>query len=341
MVHTIRRSIVLYLIVVICLVLVYSSIFLFLMFGEAHHIPEQRTNLNMVTAIYWVITTMTTVGYGDVHFTEGIGRLFSVIVSISGVILIFALLFPLVITPWIESRVKYMLPTRVPAKLSDHLIICGYSQPVESLIEELEHQKTPFVVVEDDEKIVKDLLERGILCIYGDPSDRDVLEGVNIGKARGLIANKSDEMNANIVLTAREMSELKIIAILEDVSKRRYLEYAGTDSVISPKSMLGSFLGRKAADPTVSHLVDATEFLKNVEIIEFPIYPRSELIGKCLKDAEIRKRTGCNIIGMWTGGELLINPKSTDVISSSSILLAVGTNEQLIDLKKLTRGENV
>ncbi|MEA1945074.1 MAG: NAD-binding protein [Euryarchaeota archaeon] len=337
MVHTIRRSILLYLIVVICIVLIYSGIFLFLMFEEAHHVPEQMNNLNLVTAIYWVITTMTTVGYGDVHFTEEIGRLFSVIVSISGVILIFALLFPLVITPWIEARAKAMLPTHVPPKLSDHLIICGYSQMVESLIEELGHQEIPFVVVENDEDVVKDLLQKDILCIRGDPSDKNTLEGANIHKAGCLIVNKSDEMNANIILTAREMSELKIIAILEDVSKRRYLEYAGADGVIAPKSMLGSFIGRKAVDPTVSHLVGATEFLKNVEIIEFPIHPRSELIGKSLKDTEIRKRTGCNIIGMWTGGELSINPRPVDVISSNSILLAVGTDEQLIDLKKLTR----
>ncbi|MCK4651959.1 MAG: TrkA C-terminal domain-containing protein, partial [Methanosarcinales archaeon] len=59
--------------------------------------------------------------------------------------------------------------------------------------------------------------------------------------------------------------------------------------------------------------------------------------GKSLKELEIRKRTGCNIIGMWASGELSLNPKSTDIIRSNSILLAVGTDEQLIALKKLTR----
>jgi len=152
-----------------------------------------------------------------------------------------------------------------------------------------------------------------------------------------LITNESDEMSANIILTAREMSDLKIIAILEDLSKREYLEYAGASNVIAPKSMLGSFIGRKAVDPTVSHLVGATEFLKDVEIIEFPIYPRSELIGKSLRDAGIRARTGCIIIGTWAGGELSLNPKPTDVIRSNSILLAVGTDAQLLKLKKLVR----
>jgi voltage-gated potassium channel len=337
MVRNIKKSIIIYSAIVICLVIIYGAVFLLLMFKEGQHIPWQMENVNPITAIYWVIATMTTVGYGDVYFVGEIGRLFSVVVAISGVILLFALLFPLIITPWIESRVKAALPTSVPQALSDHLIICGYSLLVESLIEELEHQQIPFVVVEDESSVVRDLLERDILCIHGDPCDRNTLNGANIRKARVLIANKSDEIDADIVLTARDICEVKKIAILEDLSKRKYLEYAGADSVIAPKSMLGSFMGRKAADPTVSHLVGATKFLKDIEIIEFPIYPESELNGKSLKESEIRKRTGCNIIGMWASGELSLNPKSTDIIKSNSILLAVGAEEQLIALKKLTR----
>ncbi len=337
MVKNIRRSILLYLTVITTIVSIYSLIFLFLMFKEGQHIPSQMENVNPVTAIYWVIATMTTVGYGDVYFIEGTGRVFSVIAAISGVIFLFGMLFPLVLTPWLDARVKSLLPTRVPSKLSDHLIICGYSPMVESLIEELAHQNTPFVVVESDETIVKDLFEKGILCIHGDSSDKDTLDGANIRTANCLITNESDEMDANIILTAREMSDLTIIAILEDLSKREYLEYAGASNVIAPKSMLGSFIGRKAVDPTVSHLVGATEFLKDVEIIEFPIYPKSELIGKSLRDAGIRTRTGCNIIGIWAGGELSLNPRPAEVLKSNSILLAVGTEAQLLKLKKLVQ----
>lgn len=361
MVRSIKKSILTYLIVTISVILLYSLVFCFLMFREGRHIPEQLENVNIPTAIYWVVTTMTTVGYGDVHFFDVAGRMFSIVVAISGVIIVFALLFPLVITPWVDSQIKSTLPTQVSSKLSDHLIVCGYNHLVDSLIEELRHQKIPFVVVEGDEAVVKDLLKRGVSCIHGDPSERSTLEGAGIERARCLIANESDEMNANVILTAREMDradgadgaeglagvsgtdmvdrvgDLKIIAILEDVSKKRYLEYAGADDVIAPKSMLGSFIGRKASDSTVSHLVGATEFLKDIEIIEFPIHPRSELIGKSLEGAEIRKRTGCNVIGMWAGGELSLNTKPTDLIRSNSILLAVGTDAQLTNLKGLTR----
>ncbi|MFZ3382564.1 MAG: TrkA C-terminal domain-containing protein [Candidatus Methanoperedens sp.] len=71
--------------------------------------------------------------------------------------------------------------------------------------------------------------------------------------------------------------------------------------------------------------------------MEFPIYPKSPLILKKLKDAKIRTGTGANIVGLWTMGRLSLNPKPEDIIKESSVLLAVGTEKQLEALKKLTR----
>jgi voltage-gated potassium channel len=74
-----------------------------------------------------------------------------------------------------------------------------------------------------------------------------------------------------------------------------------------------------------------------LNIVEFPIYPKSPLILKKLKDAKIRKETGASIVGLWTLGRLSLNPKPEDIIKESSVLLAVGTEKQLEALKKLTR----
>ncbi|MFU8767196.1 MAG: cation:proton antiporter regulatory subunit, partial [Candidatus Methanoperedens sp.] len=73
-------------------------------------------------------------------------------------------------------------------------------------------------------------------------------------------------------------------------------------------------------------------------IVELPIYPRSVLIGKKLVEANIRRRTGANIVGLWTGGTLSLNPHPSDSIKENSVLLAVGTENQLEALKELTRG---
>ena len=100
--------------------------------------------------------------------------------------------------------------------------------------------------------MIRELSYKDIPCIFGVPSDKQTLINAGIEKAVLLIANKSDESNANIVLTAREFHYLNIIAIVEDSSNSKYLKYAGADMVVSPKSIFGQFIAKKAMDKLVS-----------------------------------------------------------------------------------------
>ena len=327
----ISKSIVAYIFIFSFLVLFYSVVFMNLM-----RIYEHR-DFDLITAIYWVIVSITTVGYGDIYFTSTIGRLFSIIVSLSGVFMIFGLLFPLVLTPHLEQIIRKELPGKVPLDLKSHIIICGYNQLVETLIVELDEYKIPFAVVDDNEKNIRDLLSRKIICVHGEASDENVLLNSNICSGQIIIANQNDEKNAGIILTAKELCSIKVISLVEDVGKAGYLKYAGADQVISPKTLFGKYIGRKAVDPLTDHLAGATRFFENLNIVEFPIYPGSSLISTRLNDAKIRKKTGANIVGLWTAGRLSLNPKPDDIIKESSVLLAVGTQNQLEELKELTR----
>ncbi len=325
------KSVIAYISIFTFLVLIYSLVFQYLM------LAYENKEWDFITAVYWVIVTMTTTGYGEIYFTSSIGRLFNIIVILSGVIMIFALLFPLVVTPWLEKTFRKELPLKAPIDLKNHIIICGYNQLVETLIAELEEYKIPFVVTEENEKNIAHLISRKILCVHGDAADENVLMNSNIFSARMLIANQSDEKNASIILTAKEMCNIRVISLVENRARSEYLIYAGADQVVSPKTLFGTYIGRKAIDPLTEHLSGATRFFEDLNIVELPIYPRSALMGKKLKDAEIRPLTGANVVGLWTGGRLSLNPQPEDMIKENSILLAVGTEKQLEALKRMAR----
>lgn len=225
---------------------------------------------------------------------------------------------------------------RFSSGIKDHIIICGYNQLVETLIDELTDQDVLFVIVEDEEEVIRELVYMNVPCIFGSPSDKQTLNNAGIEKAKLLIANKSDERNANIVLTAREFQYINIIAIVEDQSNSRYLKYAGADTVVSPKSMFGQFIGKKAMDRLVSRVTGATEVFEGVHIVEFPVYLKSPLIGKTLKEISSQKLTGAKIVGIWKSGTLSFDPKEEDIIRENSVLLAVGTRGELSKLKILT-----
>ncbi len=326
-----KRSIA-YKIAAVLLLSTYILIFKYLMVLE-----NQPENANWVTALYWATTTIATVGYGDVVFTSMAGRLFSIIVQILGIILISGFLVTYVITPWMDRVVKFRLPRKVSSGMEEHIIICGYNQLVETLIDELTEQEVLFVIIEDEENLIRELSYKGIPCIFGIPSDKQTLVNAGIEKARLLIANKSDERNANIVLTAREYRHLSIIAIVEDRLNMKYLKYAGADTVVSPKSMFGQFIGKKAMDRLVSRVTGATEIFEGVHVVEFPVYLKSSLIGKTVKEVSSEHQvTGAKIVGIWKSGTLSFDPKEEDVIRENSVILAVGTPVGLSKLKKLT-----
>ncbi|MBP1909994.1 potassium channel family protein [Methanolobus bombayensis] len=316
----------------VAIIVVYMLLFLEIMIYEG-----QTEYVTIHDAFYWVITTLTTVGYGDIIMTSPIGKMYSVFVQLTGIPLVFGILFTLIIIPWMEKKIQSNIPSRAPKKLNDHIIICGYNRLIETLIEELKENDIPYILVEEEAELVMELLKKNIHAIHGLVSEEDTLKNAHIKEARFLIANRSDEMNANIVLTARNISDVNIIAIVEDRANKKYLKYAGATSVVSPKELFGRFIGRKAADPFVNRLTGATEFFEGVSIVELPIYPRSPLIGKSMKNAAIREKTGANVVGMWKGGTLtfIIGPDET--IKDNSVLLAIGSNEQLSRLKKLTQ----
>jgi len=333
-----NNTIALYLFIAVFLVAIYAIIFMYLMYHESRYIPSQASHIDPATALYWVISTMTTVGYGDIIFMRTPGMLFSVIVQISGVMMIFAMMFPLVVTPWLEKRIQSQLPLNAPHNLSDHIIVCGYNSIIETLAEEFKDHNIPFIIVDSNENTVRRLIGQEISCMHGDSSDISVLKNANIARSKVLIANESDEMNANIVLTARGfLKELLIIAIVEDMKKAKYLHYAGATRVVSPKSLLGTFIGKKAIDPMTHNLTGATEFFEGLKIIEFPVYPDSQLIKKSLLTAQIREKTGAHVVGMWIAGELMLHPHPSTMIKSNSVLLAVGSDAQLSMLRELTR----
>ncbi|MDW7733050.1 MAG: potassium channel protein [Methanolobus sp.] len=299
---------------------------------------EQRYEFaDFFNGFYWVVCTVTTVGYGDIVLESTTGKMFSVLVQLSGIPLVFGFLFTLVIIPWVEKNIRSGLPTKASRNLKEHIIICGYNRLVETLMEELNEDNIPYVLIEEDEELIKRLLKRNIHTIFGRSSEEETLKNANISTARFVIANRSDEMNANIVLTARKLSDLNIIAIVEDSSNKKYLKYAGATSVVSPKELYGRFIGRKAVDPFVRRLTGATEFFEGISIVEFPIYPKSPLIGKTIRNAAIREKTGVNVIGMWKGGSLSFNVRPEDVIRDNSVLLAIGATDQLSELRKLTQ----
>jgi voltage-gated potassium channel len=312
------------------LLTLYSVLFMVLMSYEG-----QIENVDSITAIYWVVSTMTTLGYGDVVFRSSIGHVFSIVVSLSGLAILWAVVIPLGITPRLERLVKAP-PTSAPAKILNHIVISGYNPTVEVLIEKLSLLKIPFVIIERSEQMARSIYSK-YPVVWGDPSDKEVLRRSGIDSAKLFIANEKEELNADVILTLREISDIELIALVDDLTRSRFLSYAGASRVISPKTLLGTFIAQIATPPKKNVFPGALHLFGELMVVELPIYPGSDLIGKTLGEKSIRD-SGASVVGLWQRGTFFPNPVPDEIIRSNSVLLAVGNIEQLSLLRKLTLG---
>jgi Trk K+ transport system NAD-binding subunit len=322
-----RKSLLIFLVVTVLFIIVYSYIFLFLMASA------EGRSYSIVDAVYWVIATMTTQGLGDIVFESGAGRTFAVLVMLTGIVIFFVILIPVVLEPVLES-VRRSLPTK--SKANNHVLIVGYNSLVDAIIEDFEERGLPYLVVHDDREVIEALVERKIPCIFGDPGDEVTLRNAQIERANKVVLNQSDEKNAIVALTAKKLTQADIISLVDDMSNAAYLLYAGADKVVSPKQLLGIEIGYKAAMPVTHRLVGATPLKGSLRIFELPILAESGINGLSIEDAKIRERTGATVIGMWKRAKLSFNPSASEIITDTTVLLLIGTKKQLDAAKELS-----
>lgn len=315
---------------VMLLVALYGLIFMALMNYE-----HQDQNANPLTAIYWVVITITTLGYGDIVFYSPAGRLFSVLVALSGVALLWAVVMPLIITPRLEYLVR-AAPNSAPQRMKGHILISGYSPMVDTLAERLSHLEIPFLIIERSEPTARSIYKR-YPTLWGDPSEREVLLRADLHSARLFITNEKDELDAEVILSVREISDIEIIELVSDLASSRFLGYAGASRIISPKTMLGNFLAQIASPPRDRVFPGAVHLFGELMLVELPVYPGSEMARRSLT-IESSEVSGASVVAIWQEGVFKPNPGSGVKIESNSVIMAAGDIDQLSRLRDLTLG---
>ena len=289
-----------------------------------------------ITALYWTLVTMTTLGFGDVVFTSDIGRLFTIAVLGSGVMLLLIVLpFTFIrffYAPWLEAQVRLRAPRRVPSSVRGHVIISRHDEIASVLIERLRSEGIPYYVVEPDPAEAAHLLNQGITVVTGELDSRTTYDGLQVEQARLLFANREDTTNTNITLTVREVSrDVPIVGIVEHEDSIDILELSGCTHVLPLKVRLGEYLANRASAGFGT--ADVVGTFEGLQIAEFSVQ-NTPLAGLTVRDTRLRERTGLNVVGVWHRGRLMpAFPHSP--ITSESILVVAGTPAQLTALDSL------
>jgi voltage-gated potassium channel len=294
-------------------------------------------------AFYMTVTTVSTVGFGEVHPLSFAGQVFTVALIFLGVGTAFytvTLLATIIVEGGLHRRFAKRRLTRMLEEIKDHFIVCGYGRIGAMIVAELVQQKVPFVILERDSERMQAAMDRGWLALEADASREEVLERAGIHRARGLIAAVgTDAENVFTVLTARVMRpDIFIIARVESDDAEHKLRRAGADRVISPYQIGANHMVQTALRPAVVdfvHLATSSERL-DLSMEQVHIHEKSPLAGRTIVEAGIRQKFGVIIVGIKrSGGAMEFNPPAEATMQAGDELVVLGETESV---KALERG---
>lgn len=318
-----------YLLLLVAMITVYSVLFHYLMAWEGRQ-------YSWITGVYWTLTVMSTLGFGDITFHTDLGLVFSIVVLLSGTLLLLVLLpftfIQFFYAPWMEAQEAARAPRQIPAETTGHVVLTHYGPVDAALIKKLSQYQYPYVVLVPEVSRALQLHDLDLNVVVGDLDDPDTYRRLLIDKAALLATTQNDVVNTNVAITVREVStEVPIVATAADVASVDILELAGCTRVLQLASMMGKSLARRViGQDTKTHVIGQFDDL----LIAEAGVSGTPLVGRRLREIGLRDHVNVTVAGVWERGRFEAATAET-MINPSTVLVLAGTRSQLDDYDAL------
>ncbi len=320
-----------------------SLLFLIILVGTVGFV--YIAEYSWVNALYMTVITISTVGFKEVQPLDVDAKIFTIFLIITS-ITIFGYIVS-VITDYIANNkfieeLKFKQVQKKIQRLENHTIVCGFGRNGKQAMARLKSYKRGCVIIESDPELIEEIeLDGEMLYIRGDATSDEVLLSAGIDRASSLITTlPSDADNLYVVLSARQLNgECTIVSRASIDTSNRKLKVAGADNVIMPDKIGGAHMASLVVTPDIIEFIDRLsiegESSSNIEELVIENLP-NEYKNKSIFDLDLRKRTGCTVIGFKTPGkEYIINPDASTKLVPKSKLIVIGNPEEIQKLHKL------
>ncbi len=300
---------------------------------------------NIFDSLYMTVTTVATVGFGEVHPLSKLGRVFTLALIGVGVGA-FLYLVSLLTEEVVEGKLRQILGRRTVERkirsLKDHYIICGYGRIGALVAEMLRERSVHLVVIDNHEEATRRLEAEGIHYVLGSATEEETLLRAGVERAKGLVATvSSDADNVYIVLTAKGMRpDIFVIARATEPGSEKKLKRAGADKVVSPYFIGARRMAQTVLRPSVADFIDLTFHSSDMslQMEEQVVGHNCELAGVSLKDSGLRQKLDLIILAVKKAdSSMIFNPPADTVINGGDTLIALGPYASMQKLGKIVQ----
>ncbi|MEM9775112.1 MAG: potassium channel protein [Chloroflexota bacterium] len=305
---------------------------------------------SVTDSLYMTAITLTTVGFGEVKPLSDLGRLFTVFLMVVGIGTVaygFSILGQYVLVASLNQFAKERRMKREIQGMSDHFVICGYGRVGQNAANELRAHGEKFVVIDQNTEMLQrwEEMDSNLLYIAGDSTLDETLLEAGVENAAGLlVCTGNDSDNLFVVLSARALREdLLIIVRASREQNETKMIRAGADRVISPYQIGGQQMANIAIRPELVDMLDVVTTSEGIDLFlqDLILKADSPLVGKSLRDNEIRHKTGVTVVLIGHTGEAPVtSPGADTILQPGDHLVVVGKGDQVAALKELAEGRS-
>jgi len=287
-----------------------------------------------VDALYQTITTVSTVGFGEVEPLGTRGKLFTIVLIFLGVGVVLYTIASLA-EELLEHQFGRLGRWRMDRKidaLANHVVLCGYGRVGRGVVPLVD--RDGLVIVDVDPERTARAEEAGLLTVLGDSTEDAALLQAGIDRAAILVVCLASDADAiSTVLSARELnSGLRIVARANAASSEPKLRRAGVDHVVNPLALGARRLATFATQPAVADFMDVVAPDGPVEfrLEELLVPVGSAVAGSTLGEVALRETTGALLLAVREpGGAFENNPGPNTPLPEGATVIAIGTETQL------------
>lgn len=301
------------------------------------------SNYSWVDALYMTVITMTTVGFGEVVPLDDQSKIFTILLILASIIIVGYALS--IITEYILSSnsIEDLKHKKMQKKIDgfkDHVVICGYGRNGKQAARKLQAHNKSFVVIEKNKEVEERLKYDQVPYVIGNANEDEILLMAGVDRASSFIsALPSDADNLFVVLSTRQLNgSINIISRASQDSSYKKLKFAGANNVILPDKIGGDHMASLVVVPGLMEFIDNLSIVGNAninieEVAVEKLFNTTRVVGRTIKDLDLRKKTGCTVIGYKDeNGEYTVNPEAELPLAPNSKIIVLGRPEQIEDL---------
>jgi Trk K+ transport system NAD-binding subunit len=288
-------------------------------------------DLDLIDAVYFTVTIMTTTGFGDIHLRDAPPplQLYGVALMLSGTAAL-AILFALITDALVSARLARVVGASIPRGLHDHVVVCGLGNIGYRMVEQLHELGVPVVAAElhESNRYLSAVRRLGVPVLVADIRLPETLRALHVADARSVVVvTSSDIVNLETALNVQAINpKVRVVQRLFDPDLAARVERAFAIHISRSPSALAApaFAAAAAGEHVLATIAVSAEVLA---VIRLRIEPGCR--GQAHPVAELEVATRCRVLLVDDGGGPAWRPPGTTPLHAGAELVVVVPPDEL------------